>query len=323
LSIEALLAVLSAAGAACLVLGVPRLLTTDTRWLDVRLRRYGARPFELTDEEQRNAASVAMTQLIANRVEASVSGRTFAAKLRADLARANLKVTVGEFLIVQASAAATCGAFAFFISRAPAVACFFATAGWFMPKIWLGRRKSARLKAFNDQLADTIALMSNSLRSGMSLLQSMEMITREARPPVSEEFHRVVREVGLGVGPQEALLHVVERVDSEDLDLLVTAILVQFEIGGNLSRILDSIAGTIRERIKLHGEIRTLSAQGRMSGYILSGMPVAIAGLLMLVAPSYMGKLFSPGPWLVLPVVAVFGIGIGTLVLQKLVAIEV
>src|SRR5216684_5558429 len=149
----------------------------------------------------------------------------------------------------------------------------------------------------------------------------MEMISREAAPPISEEFQRVVREIGLGVGPQSALVHLVRRVNSEDLDLLVTAILVQFEIGGNLSRILDSIAGTIRERVKLHGEVRTLSAQGRMSGYILSGLPLGIGGILMLIAPSYIGKLFTPGPWLALPVVAAFGIGTGMLVMRKLVAI--
>lgn len=314
---------MSAAAAACLVLGVPRLLRADTQWLDVRLRRYGARPFELTEEEQKRAASVAMTQMLASRLEASVSGRTFAAHLLTDLARANLKVTVGEFLILQASTAATTGALAYVISRAPVVAALFAAAGWFAPRVWLARRKAGRLKAFNDQLADVVALMGNSLRSGMSLLQAMDLISREATPPVSEEFHRVVREVGLGIGPQEALLHLVQRVDSEDLDLVVTAILVQFEIGGNLSRILDSISATIRERIKLHGEIRTLSAQGRMSGYLLSGMPVAIGGLLMLIAPSYMGKLFSPGPWLVLPVLAVVGILIGTFVMRQLVSIEV
>jgi len=151
----------------------------------------------------------------------------------------------------------------------------------------------------------------------------MEMISREAEPPISEEFQRVVREIGLGVGPQDALLHLVRRVDSDDLELLVTAILVQFEIGGNLSRILDSIASTIRERVKLHGEIRTMSAQGRMAGYVLSGLPVAIGGLLMLIAPSYMGALFTPGPWLVLPVMAVIGIIMGSLVIRKLVAIEV
>jgi len=323
MSVEALVAILAAGAGISLVIGLPRIVSTDMRWLDVRLRRYGARPFELSDDERKQAASVQVTQLLASRLEASVSGRTFAATLQTALARANVRLTVGEFLILQVSAAVIIGALAFVISGAHLVAALFGTFGWFLPKIWLSRREAGRLKAFNDQLADTIALMSNSLRSGLSLVQSMDMISREAAPPISEEFQRVVREIGLGVGPQAALVHLVRRVNSEDLDLVVTAILVQFEIGGNLSRILDSIASTIRERVKLHGEIRTMSAQGRMSGYILSGMPLAIGGILMLVAPAYMAKLFSPGPWLVLPFCAAFGIGTGMLVMRKLVAIEV
>jgi tight adherence protein B len=322
-SVEALLALLAAVGGACLVVGVPRLTGQDMRWLDVRLRKYGARPFDMTDDEQKEAASLQVTQLLAQRLEASVSGRTFAAALRTDLARANLRLSVGEFLIVQASSAVIVGALAYAISSAPAVAAAFGLFGWLLPKIWLSRREAGRLKAFNNQLADTISLMSNSLRSGLSLVQSMEMISRQADPPMSDEFRRVVREIGLGAGPQSALLHLVDRVDSDDLDLVITAILVQFEIGGNLSRILDSISGTIRERVKLQGEIRTMSAQGRMSGYILSGLPLAIGGVLMLVAPAYMGRLFSPGPWLVLPGLAAVGIVIGMLVMRKLVAIEV
>ena len=323
MSIEALLAILTSAGIACLVLGADRVLRRDSSTVDRRLRRYGGPAYQLTDEEQKRAASAQVTQMLAKRVEASISGRTFAATLQTSLARANLKLTVGEFLIFQATAATITGALAFLISQALFVAIVFGALGWFVPRIWLARRQAARLKAFNDQLADTIQLMSNSLRSGLSLVQSMEMISREAEPPISEEFQRVVREIGLGVGPQEALQHLVRRVNSDDLELLVTAILVQFEIGGNLSRILDSIANTIRERVKLQGEIRTMSAQGRMAGYVLSGLPVAIGGLLMLIAPSYMGLLFTPGPWLVLPFLAVCGIAMGTFVIRKLVAIEV
>jgi tight adherence protein B len=261
--------------------------------------------------------------MLAKRVEASLSGRTFARALQTELARANLKLTVGEFVMVQIAAALVLGMLAWLISGAMLVGSIFGALGWFVPKFWLGRRQAGRLKAFNNQLADTIQLMSNSLRSGLSLVQSMEMISRESEPPISDEFQRVVREIGLGVGPQEALLHLVRRVNSDDLDLLVVAILVQFEIGGNLSRILDSIANTIRERVKLHGEIRTMSAQGRMAGYVLSGMPVAIGGLLMLIAPSYMGALFTPGPWLALPIAGLVGIVVGSLTIRKLVAIEV
>src|SRR5437868_726500 len=322
MSIEALLAILITAGLICLMVGAQRVVKRDRSALDKRLRRYGGRAYQLTEDEQKQAASQQVTQMLAKRVEASISGRTFAAALQTDLARANLKLTIGEFLILQIAAAAVVGMLALLISGAMFVAIVFGLMGWFIPKIWLGRRQAGRLKAFNNQLGDTIQLMSNSLRSGLSLVQSMEMISREAEPPISEEFQRVVREIGLGVGPQEALLHLVRRVASDDLELLVTAILVQFEIGGNLSRILDSIANTIRERVKLQGEIRTMSAQGRMAGYVLSGMPVAIGGLLMLIAPSYIGALFTPGPWLVLPVAALMGIIMGSLVIRKLVAIE-
>jgi len=323
MSPEIFLAILTIAAFICLIVGVDRAVRRDRTALDKRLRRYGGRAYQLNDEEQKQAASQQVTQMLAKRVEASISGRTFAASLQTDLARANLKLTVGEFLILQAGAALGIGAAAWLMSGAVFVGILFGAVGWFLPKMWLGRRQAARLKSFNDQLADTISLMSNSLRSGLSLVQSMEMISREAEPPMSEEFQRVVREIGLGVGPQDALLHLVRRVASDDLELLVTAILVQFEIGGNLSRILDSIANTIRERVKLHGEIRTMSAQGRMAGYVLSGLPVAIGGLLMLIAPSYMGALFTPGPWLVLPVMGFLGIIMGSLVIRKLVAIEV
>ncbi len=321
--IEALLAILTSAGIILLVVGLDRALRHDRTALDKRLRRYGGRAYQLTDEEQKQAASAAVTQLLAKRVEASISGRTFAAALQTDLARANLKLTVGEFLIMQVAAAAVIGMLAWLISGALFVGSIFGALGWFIPKIWLGRRQAGRLKSFNNQLGDTISLMSNSLRSGLSLVQSMEMISREAEAPISEEFQRVVREIGLGVGPQEALIHLGRRVASDDLELLVIAILVQFEIGGNLSRILDSIANTIRERVKLQGEIRTMSAQGRMAGWVLSGLPVAIGGLLMLIAPSYMGALFTPGPWLALPAAALIGIVMGSFVINKLVAIEV
>src|SRR5438270_110046 len=296
MSVEAFLAVLATAGIVCLIVGVERVVRRDRTALDKRLRRYGGRAYQLTDEEQKQAASQHVTQLLAKRVEASLSGRTFAAALQTDLARANLRLTVGEFVILQVGAMLAAGTLAWLLSGAIFVGSIFAAVGWFIPKIWLGRRQSGRLKSSNNQLGDTIQLMSNSLRSGLSLVQSMEMISRESEPPISDEFQRVVREIGLGVGPQEALLHLVRRVASDDLDLLVVAILVQFEIGGNLSRILDSIANTIRERVKLKGEIRTMSAQGRMAGYVLSGMPVAIGGLQLADALSLFQQARSKNP---------------------------
>ena len=176
MSIEALLAILITAGLICLMVGAQRVVKRDRSALDKRLRRYGGRAFQLTDDEQKRAASQQVTQMLAKRVEASLSGRTFAAALQTDLARANLRLTVGEFVIMQVAAALVAGLLAWLISGAPFVGSVFAALGWFIPKIWLGRRQAGRLKAFNNQLADTIALMSNSLRSGLSLVQAMEMI---------------------------------------------------------------------------------------------------------------------------------------------------
>lgn len=323
MSLETLLAIVTVGAMLCLIVGAERALRPDTSHIDRRLRRYGGAAFMLTDDEQKQAASAAVAQALAKRLEATVSGKTFAATLQTDLARANLKLTVAEFLMLQGASAVVVALLGWIISGFPFVGLFFAAIGWFIPKMWLGQRQAARLKAFNNQLADVIQLMSNSLRSGLSLVQSMEMISREADPPVSEEFQRVVREIGLGVGPQEALQHMVRRIASDDLDLLVTAILVQFEVGGNLSKILDSIAGTIRERVKLKGEIRTMSAQGRGAGMVLSGMPVGIGAILMLIAPTFIGGLFTPGPWLVLPICATISVGIGSAIINKLTDIEV
>ncbi len=321
-SLGLLLAVLAVAAVVVLLFGLHATLRGDTRKIDERIRRYAGRR-TLSDDEQRLAASAQVTKLLSDRLEASISGRSFASRLQTELARANLKLTVAEFLIFQGSVAMTAGALAYALTHTPGAALAFAIAGWYGPRLWVDRRQSARLKAFNEQLPEAITLLSNSLRSGMSIIQAMEMIARESEPPISEEFQRVLREIGLGVGPQDALVHLVRRMDSEDLDLTVTAILVQFDVGGNLSKVLDSIVHTIRERVKLQGEIRTMSAQGRTAGFILSGLPIGVAGMLLLIAPAYLGLLFTPGPWMVLPFVAVIGIGLGTFVIQRMVAIEV
>src|SRR5258708_32743480 len=165
MAIEALLAVLTSAGIILLIVGFDRALRHDRTALDKRLRSYGGRAYQMPDEEQKQAASAAVTQLLAKRVEASISGRTFAAALQTDLARANLKLTVGEFLIVQVAAAAVVGMLAWLISGALFAGSIFGALGWVIPKIWLGRRQAGRLKPFHNQLAASSPLTRNSLRS--------------------------------------------------------------------------------------------------------------------------------------------------------------
>jgi tight adherence protein B len=172
--------------------------------------------------------------------------------------------------------------------------------------------------------------LANSLRAGSSFLQGIELVTREARPPISEEFERVVREMQLGMALIPALNNLVRRVASEDLELMVTAIQIQSQVGGNLATVLDSIAFTIRERIRIVGEINTLTAMQRYSGYVITLLPVGLAGILFVISPSYISAMFeSPPEMFGLPMGVVFfaigliSMGIGYLLIRRVVDIKV
>jgi len=225
--------------------------------------------------------------------------RSFTNGLARDLARADIKITVGEYTVITvvlASVGALLG-FALPIAGHYLLAVIMLAVGFYGPRVYVTRRKRKRQQLFNTQLADVITLMSGSLKAGYALLQSMELVAREAPQPVAGEFDRVVREVGLGLSPEEALGNLVERMQSEDLELLVTAINVQREVGGNLVEVLDIIASTIRDRVKLLGEVRVLTAQQQYSGYIIALLPVALALLLGLINPSYMLGVFQETTW--------------------------
>ena len=212
-----------------------------------------------------------------------------------------------------------------------AIALLVATVlGWWVPRFYVGRRKAARLQAFNDHLADTITLIANALRAGASFLQAIELVVRETQPPISTEFNRVIREVNLGLPFEQALANMVRRVRSDDLELMTTAISIQHQVGGNLAEILDSIAFTIRERIRIQGEIRTLTAQQRLSGYVVAGLPIFLIVILSVIAPTFMQPMFeAPPDVLGIPLgVIILGVGgimmlIGFLAIRRIVDIEV
>jgi len=255
------------------------------------------------------AKSVALAQL--NRV---VEQRDFGANLARDIARADLKLKPSEFLAIWG--ASIIGVPFLFIVfslglpalRSPLALVIGAFIGFMLPRFWLGRRKSGRLGAFNKQLPDTITLLANGLRAGSSFLQAVELVVRESRPPISTEFGRVIREVNLGLPFEQAMENMVRRVRSEDLELMATAINIQHTVGGNLAEILDSIAFTIRERIRIQGEIRTLTAQQRLSGYVVGFLPIALAGFLFVAAPNFMQPMFEKPP-------EAFGLPLGVVIL--------
>lgn len=211
-----------------------------------------------------------------------------------ELARADLKLKPGEYIIMLILSAIGVGALAWLLGGGPIFGAVGAIGGLFLPRMFVKRAQSRRLILFSDQLPDMLNLMVNGLRAGYSNMQAMEAVSKELPSPISDEFRRVVQEMQLGVPMERALDNLLRRVPSEDLDLVVTAINVQREVGGNLAEILDTISFTIRERIRIKGEIRVLTSQVMYSGRFLSILPLLLSGLLWILNREYMMTFFEP-----------------------------
>lgn len=289
-----LVAGLAATSILVLALGFARAGSGDHS-VSSRLERYASAG---AAEASMDGGESAMTAAFSRAIE----GQDLTHRLSTDLARADLKMKPAEFISMWVATPFVMVAGAFLLGtvfpalQAPPILIAVFGIGAYLPRLYLKRRAAKRLKEFNDQLPDTITLLANSLRAGSSFLQGLDLVKREAGGPMSEEFDRVVREMNLGQTLESALNNLVRRVASEDLELVVTAIAIQSQVGGNLANVLDAIAFTIRERIRIKGEINTLTAMGRYSGYVLLALPPALGGILFLISPSYMGAMFETPP---------------------------
>ncbi len=277
-------------------------------------------------ESEEESASTTDARALLNPINNALQDRKFGKNWRRKLARANIKLTVAEFAalhIVAAAGGFTAGWLVLF-SGDLVMSVAAAFIGFFVPRIYVNRVIGKRLIAFEEQLPDTLGLWVNALRSGYSVLQAMEAIAKDAPEPTITEFQRVVQEVQIGIDLPDALEHLLERVESEDLDLVVTAVNIQREVGGNLAEILEVISHTIRERIKLKGEIRVLTSQGRITGYLISFLPIVLALFLNGINPGYMGEMFTNRMcgWPMLGAGLAL-IGIGAALIQKIIDIEI
>lgn len=255
-------------------------------------------------------------------VDRAVAGRGFAQNLSTQIARADLKFTVGEFLVLSVTAALGLSLVFYLIDR-PILIPVGLIVGFFGPRWWVGFRQKARAKKFDDQLADALNLVVNSLRAGYSTNQAMEVISHEMPDPIATEFGRAVLEMQLGIDFDAAMLNMLRRMPSDDLDLVITAMSVQREVGGNLAEVLDSISFTIRERIRIKGDINTLTAQGRITGYIITFLPFGLSGFMYLARREFFGPMLEdPCGWIMLGT-GLFMIIIGYVIINKIVNIEV
>ncbi len=244
-----------------------------------------------------------------------------------DLARADLKLKVGEYLALIVIAASTAAIIAWYIGgRSIWIGLAGGLGGAFLPGIYVKMQQGARLNKFNDQLADMLNLMVNGLRAGYSTMQAMEAVSKELPAPICEEFRRVVQEMQLGVPMEKALDNLLRRSPSPDLDLCITAMNIQREVGGNLAEILDTISHTIRERVRIKGEIRVLTSQVMYSGRFLCILPILLTGAMYSMNRTYFMNFFDPSYRIIgIPAfIAVFVlIGLGYFVMTRIAKIEI
>jgi len=195
--------------------------------------------------------------------------------------------------------------------------------GWFLPTFIVKSKIKKRVKLLNEQLGDALAMMSNSLKAGYSFFQTVDMVAEEMTGPIAEEFGIFKKEVNLGLNTEKALENMANRVSSEDLELVVTAVMIQRQVGGNLSEVLDNITATIRDRVKIKGELKTITAQGKISGLVISLLPFALCGMIFLINPKMMSLLFTTSMGQVMIGAALFMETIGILLIRKVVRIEI
>jgi tight adherence protein B len=321
---------------------IARVLGGPDGSIEDRLDQFVSREVEErpTDDQAERAPSV-----FTRSIDEAVAGRGFAQNISTQLARADLRLTPGEYIILTITSILSTGLIAYVVMhRNPILTLGGLVLGFFLPRFYVKFRQAKRLRDFNNQLGDAINLLANGLRSGYSLLQAMDALAREMPPPIADEFQRVVREIGLGLSNERAMNNMLRRIPSDDLDLMITAINVQHEVGGNLAEILEVmitainvqhevggnlaeilevISHTIRERIRIKGEIRVLTSQQMLSGYVISFLPIGLGFILYAMNPDYMGAMFQePCGWAMIAV-GVISTTIGFIAIRKIVNIEV
>lgn len=239
------------------------------------------------------------------------------------LIQAALPIRGAEFMVI-CFGLAMLGVVGFFILSSNIVLTLIGgVMGFGIPFLILKVKIDQRKKAFNDQLGDTMVLIANALRTGYSFMQAVDMVSREMPKPIGEEFARVLKEMNLGVTTEDSLNNMAKRVNSEDLDLVITAVLIQRQVGGNLAVVLESIANTIRERIKIKGQIRTLTAQGKISGIIIGLLPIVIGGVIYLINPEYIKVLFAHPMGKAMLVAGGVSQFIGMMIIRKIINIDI
>ncbi|HEU5086968.1 MAG TPA: type II secretion system F family protein [Roseiflexaceae bacterium] len=299
-----------------LALGLWRLVSRNTE-VESRLDTYMAMPATIDGN-----ALAPPDPIISERINNAINQRGFADRIARDLGQAHVPLSVPEYILIRLAIMLLAAIVALFLWRDILVVPPAILVGFVAPIFWLRNRRKKRNRNFNDQLAETVSVMATSLRGGFSLLQSVANAAKEAQEPTKTELRRVTQEVQLGLGLGQALDNLVARVESDDLDLVVTAIKINARVGGNLTHILETISHTIRERSRLQREVRVITSMQRMSSYVIGLLPFGLALIILAINPAYIMRLFEPGWILCIPIGAVISAVLGFILIQRIVDIK-
>jgi tight adherence protein B len=280
---------------------------------------------EVTEAQERRQ----LRSNLFNEMDARLARRSFlrgvSFRLQNELDKANLHISKTEFFLIQLSVGLALALVLWIaIPRFGLILAFVGfVIGIWMTRSYLRYMGTRRIRKFEDQLPDTLSILANSVRGGFSLFQALQLIARESAEPSKTEFIRVIQEISLGAPMDDALQGLSQRIPTEDVDILVTAISLQHQTGGNLSHVLDVVANTVRERHRVEREIRSMTAQQRFSASMLAALPFVLAGVIWLISPSYIGRLFEWSWVLCMPIGAVIMTIIGLIVMRRLATIDV
>ncbi|MCL6629208.1 MAG: type II secretion system F family protein [Armatimonadetes bacterium] len=313
-----ILAILSATGAA--ILFVIAAASSSSRQASARLQAMVSKPAETQftpgrSTPPRTDSLPTLTKLL--------TGRSLTERLYSEIAAAGLPIRPSEFLAVSLGSLVLFELIATVIQRGIVGYVLLGIIGATLPFAVLKVLQAKRRAAFDAQIVDALMMIASSLRSGFSFLRAMQMVSKEMQPPISKEFERAINEMNVGRPLEDALRGIATRVRSYDFDLVVTAVTIQHQVGGNLADVLEAIAATIRDRLRIQGEIRALTAEGRISGIVLIALPIGLAILLTLLRPGYMGTLFQESIGRLMIAVAVVLQIIGALVIHRMLQVDI
>jgi tight adherence protein B len=308
-------AVLTALAVFCAVLGLTGVINASSE-VDDRLDAYAtmSAPFGMATAEQSG---------LSDRVNTYLNDRSFAGSVRSSLARADVRLTVGEYLLIKVAAVVLPFLIFWLLTGYMISGLLFALLGFLIPEVWLRMRERKRAQQFVLQLPDTLALIVGGMRAGFSLQQSMLNVSKEAPEPTATEFMRLGQELQLGIPLQEALDGMVRRIKSPDLEMIVSVFKIHSRVGGNLTLVLENVGSTIRERVRLRREVQVITAQQRYASYVLGALPIVLGMILMAINPGYMLEMFQWNIYLCIPITALIMTIAGFLVIRRIVDIKI